>query len=139
MSEQSTPEISVMPARPPSLQETYSIATELRNRNLSDPTIIRELESRGVPSVTARNIVRNLKAAGRNPGYDARYEGDAGIHEEAMKQMGIGAVVCIIGIVVTVLSYGAVAKTGGSYVIAWGAVVFGALRFVRGLSMYNNS
>jgi hypothetical protein len=44
-----------------------------------------------------------------------------------------GAVICVIGIVVTAVSYSSASEGGGSYVVAWGAIIFGAIRFFRGL------
>lgn len=55
--------------------------------------------------------------------------------EEGRKNMAAGAVVCIIGILVTAVTYSA-ARDGQSYIIAWGAIVFGAVRFFRGLSQF---
>jgi len=49
------------------------------------------------------------------------------------KHMIMGAVVCAIGITVTVASYSSAEEGGGSYVVAWGAIVFGAIQFFRGL------
>jgi hypothetical protein len=50
-------------------------------------------------------------------------------------QMLIGGAICVVGIVVTVGTYfAAVAGGGGRYTIAWGAIVFGAWRFFKGLS-----
>lgn len=46
-------------------------------------------------------------------------------------RMWISAVVITIGVLVTVISYSA-ASAGGSYVVAWGAMVFGALFFIAG-------
>ncbi len=46
--------------------------------------------------------------------------------------MVFGALWCIGGIVVTVVTYSA-AASGGTYVVAWGAIVFGAIQFFRGL------
>jgi hypothetical protein len=47
-----------------------------------------------------------------------------------------GLVIMIIGIVITVGSYSAASNspTGGTYVVAWGAIIFGGLQFFRGLS-----
>jgi hypothetical protein len=47
--------------------------------------------------------------------------------------MLVGALVCIGGILVTAITYSAVKETGGTYIIAWGAIVFGAIQFFRGL------
>jgi hypothetical protein len=45
-----------------------------------------------------------------------------------------GGIVCGIGIVVTVGSYiTAVSGHGGTYVVAWGAIIFGGIRFFAGL------
>jgi hypothetical protein len=44
-----------------------------------------------------------------------------------------GALWCIGGILLTVGSYSA-ASGGGTYVIAWGAILFGALQFFKGLA-----
>jgi hypothetical protein len=44
----------------------------------------------------------------------------------------IGGIICIVGIVITVGTYSAAAD-GGSYTIAWGAILFGGIQFFRGL------
>lgn len=51
------------------------------------------------------------------------------------KMMLYGALWCIGGIVVTVGSYSLASSSssGGSYFIAWGAVLFGAIQFLKGL------
>ena len=46
--------------------------------------------------------------------------------------MGIGALWCVGGIVVTAVTY-QVASGGGTYVVAWGAILFGAIQALRGL------
>lgn len=54
----------------------------------------------------------------------------------ATEQMIYGAVWCIGGLLVTGVSYIAAVSSpfGGHYIIAWGAVVFGAVRFIEGLA-----
>lgn len=47
--------------------------------------------------------------------------------------MLVGGLWCIGGILVTVLTYDAVKDTGGHYIIAWGAILFGGLQFLKGL------
>ena len=44
-----------------------------------------------------------------------------------------GAIWCILGIVITAGTYSAASDTGGTYLVCWGAVVFGGLQFLRGL------
>lgn len=49
--------------------------------------------------------------------------------------MIVGALVCIVGILVTVFTYSAAVNSasGGVWVIAYGAIIGGTLRFLRGL------
>jgi len=49
------------------------------------------------------------------------------------KSMLINGIIFIIGIAVTVVTYINVAERGGSYVVAWGAIVFGAFSFFKAL------
>jgi hypothetical protein len=51
----------------------------------------------------------------------------------ADRNMLVGGLWCVGGIVVTWVTYSAASSGGGSYVVAWGAIIFGALRFFRGL------
>jgi len=57
----------------------------------------------------------------------------------AEKKTVSGALWCIGGIALTLFSYLAAASspTGGHYVIAWGAIVFGAMRFFRSRAVAN--
>ena len=48
-----------------------------------------------------------------------------------------GAAILLVGIVITVSTYRA-AKPGEHYFVAWGAVVFGGWRFLRGLYFLAN-
>ncbi|OJJ17051.1 hypothetical protein BKI52_30515 [marine bacterium AO1-C] len=53
--------------------------------------------------------------------------------KRANKDMLYGALWCIGGIVITAASYSA-ASGGGTYVVTWGAIVFGAIQFFKGLA-----
>jgi hypothetical protein len=44
-----------------------------------------------------------------------------------------GGIICAIGILVTIATYSS-ALSGGTYVIAWGAILFGGIRFFSGLN-----
>jgi hypothetical protein len=48
--------------------------------------------------------------------------------------MAIGGGICLLGIVVTLVTYTAASDGGGTYVVAWGAIIFGAVRSFRGLA-----
>lgn len=47
--------------------------------------------------------------------------------------MSLGVLIAVIGIVVTAGSYAAVSHSGGTYVVAWGAIAVGAWRFILGI------
>lgn len=52
------------------------------------------------------------------------------------RNMLIGALWAIGGLVVTVATYSAASARGGTYVVAWGAVIFGGVQFVQGLIQF---
>jgi hypothetical protein len=52
---------------------------------------------------------------------------------EGSSDMLIGALWCIGGIVFTAVTYNAVKETGGTYFVAWGAIVYGGWQFLKGL------
>lgn len=52
--------------------------------------------------------------------------------QHGLRNMAIGGIICLLGVLVTAATYGA-ASGGGHYVVAWGAIVFGAFQFLKGL------
>ena len=52
-----------------------------------------------------------------------------------MRNLIVGGIFCVIGTVVTVASYAAASGSseGGSYVVAWGAILFGGIQALRGV------
>ena len=61
--------------------------------------------------------------------------------KRALRQILIGIVLLVAGIVVTVVSYSTAASSpsGGTYVVAWGPVLFGIIVIARGLSALRQS
>jgi len=57
--------------------------------------------------------------------------------EKANKDMLHGALWCVGGIIVTAITYSA-ASGGGTYIVAWGAILFGAIQFLKGLAIKDN-
>ena len=53
----------------------------------------------------------------------------------AQKNMLVGGLWCIGGIVVTAMTYQAAVSSpsGGTYFVAWGAILFGGIQFLKGL------
>jgi hypothetical protein len=55
------------------------------------------------------------------------------LRAKAKRNMIVGGLWCVGGTIVTVLTYAA-AQEGGTYTIAWGAIIFGGIQFFRGLA-----
>lgn len=103
----------------------YRFAAECLKVGMSNERVVDELTKRGLSRDTARTVVQKLNEVRRRAKREAAYA-----------NMGKGGVICLIGIVVTVATYASAASSpnGGSYVIAWGAILFGGIRFLQGLS-----
>jgi hypothetical protein len=56
----------------------------------------------------------------------------AAARPDASRDMLIGGLWCIGGTLVTLLTYKAASEGGGTYFVAWGAILFGGLQFLRG-------
>jgi hypothetical protein len=100
----------------------YGYAAEQMRNGVAPAAIEQDLIARGLDAESASTVVQNLKQAKAKV-----------LKEAGQKNMLFGALWCIGGTAVTVLSF-ASAKPGGSYVLAWGAIIFGAVQFFRGLS-----
>jgi hypothetical protein len=54
--------------------------------------------------------------------------------EAARQGMTIGAIICLVGVLVTLLGYSA-APHMAVYALAWAAILFGAIRFLRAAAL----
>ena len=106
------------------VEAVHAFAAGRMNEGASSQDIEGELVEKGLDQSAAETVVQNLTTA--------RSEA---LREAGAKNMLFGALWCIGGIVVTAWAYheAATAAGGGTYVIAWGAIVFGAIQFFRGL------
>ena len=52
----------------------------------------------------------------------------------ATKDIVIGLLLLVVGLVITAATYSSAAREGGTYVVAYGPVIFGAIRIFRGLT-----
>lgn len=52
------------------------------------------------------------------------------------RNMVIGGLLCAVGIIVTIVTLAAATARGGYYVVAWGAILFGAAQFIRGVQQH---
>jgi hypothetical protein len=56
----------------------------------------------------------------------------------AQKNMTVGALWCVGGLVVTIGTYLA-AASGGTYFVTWGAILFGGIQLMRGIAQYSEA
>ncbi len=110
-----------------------AIGAEAEERALS---YAKDVLRQGMPRAAVEDV---LRAQGFDPAAASAIVERANKTKDERRVAGrrhmiMGAVVCVIGIVITVWSYAAAEEAGGgSYVVALGAIVFGAIQFVRGL------
>jgi cation transport ATPase len=114
------------------VQAVYGYAAQMMREGHGNYKIEKALVEKGLNAQEARQVVRQLSDE-RNRQISAAQK------DNAMKNMAIGGVICLIGLAISIGSYQAAASspTGGSYTLAWGAVIFGGIQFFRGLSEYN--
>jgi phage FluMu protein Com len=62
----------------------------------------------------------------------ARYKTRTQTNKAAIANIVIGGLICVVGTVVTVGTF-LCAANDGSFLIAWGAIVFGGIQFFKGL------
>ena len=108
------------------LPAKYNIAARQMANGLSDAMIVEQLIGLDVAPEQAALMVAQLRA---ESGADSREDE---IREAAQKDMLHGGLWCGGGLLVTGVTY-ALADGGGGFVMAWGAVIFGAIQFFRGL------
>ena len=138
MAEESSPE-DIQKA----VDAIYTYAGALLREGKSRSEVEDALVAKGIERGTATVVVDKLLAARAQavtagPAVDYRSTRDLK-KEEGSRNIAIGAIICLVGIVITVGSYSMASSGsgGGRYMIAWGAIVWGAIRFFRGLSQSN--
>ena len=110
------------------VREVYGYAASLMRSGESSYKIEKTLVEKGLPQDVARTVVRNLEQERSRQMTQAN-------RDAALRNMAVGGVICLIGLIISIGSYQAAASSpsGGSYVVAWGAVVFGGFQFLKGL------
>jgi hypothetical protein len=46
----------------------------------------------------------------------------------------VGSILLVVGIAITAVTYDSASQQGGTYIIAWGPMVYGAIRLFKGLA-----
>ena len=90
-------------------------------RHKSEQETIHVLMADGLEESSARKIVKDLLERVA-----------LAKQERARKDMLYGGLWCLAGLAITIMSYNA-ASGGGTYVVAWGAIIFGGYQFFKGL------
>lgn len=108
-----------------------AIETEAVGRALS---YAKDVLRQGMPRAAVEEVLRSqgFDAAAVNAIVERANRTKDERRVAGRRHMITGAVVCVIGIVITAASYGGAAP-GSTYLVAWGAVVFGGIQFFRGL------
>lgn len=128
MSQENSPKTSKA-----SVEDALSAAYALVAAGTQKDQLRDKLRQQGFDDTIIRAVMYRLDAAQR-PAPMVNSHIPAGGHS-GKTDMIIGAVICLIGIAVTFFTYTSAANNpgGGTYVVAWGAIIFGAIRFFRGL------
>ena len=103
------------------IQDAYKRAANMMQAGVAKDHVRKVLSGKGLNQEEVNTIMGTL----------IRLEREA-INKSANRNIIIGGVIMVIGIVVTAGSY-MMAEGGGRYVIAWGAVIFGGIQFLRGM------
>jgi hypothetical protein len=116
--------------------EAYAYALECLLKGSKPRDVRRRLLDAGYTGSQADRILNTAMQYQKNSEARERMTPGSG-GNTGQRNMLIGGIICVIGIVVT-LGTMAASAGGGSYVVAWGAIVFGGLQFVRGWMQTNH-
>jgi hypothetical protein len=92
------------------------------------------LVEQGWEEETARKFVQSVNAALED--YRSSPEGRQALASKYLKHVGFGALWFIGGGLFTAITYGSASSGGGTYVVAYGAIIAGAIEFFWGLFGY---
>lgn len=110
------------------LRDLHMFAAQQMHQGAPEQEIHAKLVQHGLPAPLAQSIVGNVFAA--------KYEAIAANRSAGKKNMLYGALWCVGGLVITIATFAFANQGGGRYVVFWGAVIFGAIQFVRGLAQW---
>ena len=103
------------------IREVYQRTATLANEGKSKDKIQTELIAMGLNKETASMVIGNVFRLRKKA------------HREAgARNAMVGAAWCVGGIAITALTY-QLASGGGVFVVAWGAILFGGIQFIKGL------
>jgi uncharacterized protein YjeT (DUF2065 family) len=105
------------------VEAVFNYAAQRMAQGCSPAAVEQELMQKGLDPQSARTVIGEL----------SQVKSQA-LRSSGLKNMGIGALFCIGGIVATVVTYAIASESGGgTYIIAYGPAIFGGIQFFRGL------
>jgi hypothetical protein len=107
----------------PALEPEYLFAAQQMHQGAPWATIEQRLLERGLSPDTAALVLARLK-----------HDQNQALQADGQKNMLFGAMWCGGGLLITTWTYLGASESGGIYVLAWGPVLYGAIRFFRGLT-----
>lgn len=120
-----------------SLHELAGYVLDCLNHGSQPADIRKSLVAKGLTDADAEAVVNQVlyHQSDGALGYD--YRDIEAVRAAGRRNMAIGGIVCGIGLLVTLGTMAAAGEGGGRVVIAWGAIVFGAIQFFRGMGQAN--
>ncbi len=113
-------------------QEMVATVTKELAAGKQPAQIIKGLEKQGWPKDAATAMVAQAQQA--IAAYQQSPEGRQVMAAKYKKMMLVGIGFAVVGVIITVATYSAASRSGGTYFVWWGAVVFGIYDFIRGLA-----
>lgn len=104
------------------LKSIWKYVIEEKENGIADSEILAGLQERGLDEQHSILILSGLKDKLKK------------IIDHNDTKMLAGGISCLAGTFITFLTYSSAMSSGGTYIVAWGAVVFGAIGFFSGLS-----
>jgi hypothetical protein len=121
--------------------ELFSDAVIALQQGSSPDAVKGRIIGRGMSPEIASAIVQKAVAfrskANNREADDSRFGSrvtQSSRNESGSGDMLVGGLICAVGILITAASYGSAAGGGGTYVVAWGAILFGAIKFLKGVA-----
>ena len=105
------------------IQNIYNYAVMQLSDGRSKQEVIDMVVSRGIDPTQAPEIVSSLRMQIAQIKIDA-----------ANKDIKHGALWCGGGLLVTIGSYSMASEGGGSYLMCWGAIIFGGYQLLKGMA-----
>jgi len=127
----------------PQGEDLYQYVNECLDNGSSKGEVLKQLLAYGYDQDRAETIIdeaarwRYKNSDISRPGLNSTISN--GATGGGNSNMWIGGAICLIGIIITVGSCMAAGEGGGRYTIAYGAIIWGAIQFFRGMSQSNEN